>query len=45
MREDIQPLEELEVLKNKADNSCENCPDDTKVGIKKEKKKSHGRNR
>jgi len=45
MREEIQPLEELEALKNKADNSCENCPDDTKVGIKKEKKKSHGRNR
>jgi cell fate regulator YaaT (PSP1 superfamily) len=45
MRHDIQPLEELEALKKKADNSCENYPDNASVGMKKEKKKPYGRNR
>jgi len=45
LHQDIQPLEEMEALKNKADNSCENCPDDTKVGSKIAKKKLYGRRR
>ena len=45
LREDIHPLEELEALQKKADNSCENCPDDTSLGMKKGKKKPYGRNR
>jgi cell fate regulator YaaT (PSP1 superfamily) len=45
IREDIQPLEELEALKKKADDSCENCPDDTSVAMRKKKKKIYGRNR
>ncbi len=30
MQDELQPLEELEALKNKVDNSCENCPEDTR---------------
>ena len=45
LREDIQPLEELEALKNKADESCENCPDKKNVGMRKWKKKPYGRSR
>jgi len=43
--QDIQPLEELDALQKKAENSCENCPDDTSIGMKKGKKKPYGRNR
>ncbi len=45
MQEEIQPLEELEALKKKADDSCENCPEDIRLGIQKGKKKPHGRSR
>lgn len=45
MQEDLQPLEELEALKNKAESSCENCPELTRPVMKKEFKKSHGRRR
>jgi cell fate regulator YaaT (PSP1 superfamily) len=45
MPEDLQPLEELEALKKKADTSCENCPEDTQVEVKKGRKKLHGRPR
>ena len=45
MQQDIQPLEEMEALKNKADNSCENCPDEIKVGSKIANKKPYGRRR
>ncbi len=45
MHEDLQPLEELEALKIKADSSCENCPEDTRPEMKKGKKKPHGRPR
>lgn len=43
--QEIQPLDELEALKNKADNSSENYPDNHIAGNKKGKKKPHGRNR
>ncbi|MFZ0534741.1 MAG: regulatory iron-sulfur-containing complex subunit RicT [Anaerolineales bacterium] len=45
MQEDLQPLDELEALKKKADNSCENCPEDTRPVMKKGKKQFHGRPR
>jgi cell fate regulator YaaT (PSP1 superfamily) len=45
MQQDLQPLEELEALKKKADNSCENCPEDTRPVMKKGKKQPHGRPR
>jgi cell fate regulator YaaT (PSP1 superfamily) len=45
MQEELQPLEELEALKNKTDNSCDNCPEDTRPVMKKSKKKPHGRPR
>jgi cell fate regulator YaaT (PSP1 superfamily) len=44
-RQDVQPLEELDVLNKKAENSCENCPESTTVIIKKGKKKPYGRRR
>ncbi|MGE5122994.1 MAG: stage 0 sporulation family protein [Acidobacteriaceae bacterium] len=43
--QDIQPLEELEALKKKAESSCENCPEETRVGMNKTKKRPHGRRR
>lgn len=45
IQQDIQPLEELEALQKKAENSCETCPDDTRRGMSKGKKKPHGRSR
>jgi cell fate regulator YaaT (PSP1 superfamily) len=45
MRDEIQPLDELEALKKKADDSCENCPEEKQSGIQKGKKKPHGRPR
>jgi cell fate regulator YaaT (PSP1 superfamily) len=45
MQEDIQPLEELEALKKKADDSCENCPEERRPGMSKGKKKPYGRAR
>ena len=45
MVQELQPLEELEALKNKADSSCENCPEDTHSAVKKGKMKPHGRPR
>jgi cell fate regulator YaaT (PSP1 superfamily) len=44
MQEELQPLEELEALKKKADASCENCPEDTRpVDIRPEMRR--GRNK
>lgn len=43
--QDIQPLEELEALQKKVDNSCENSPNVISVGMKKQKKKPYGRDR
>jgi cell fate regulator YaaT (PSP1 superfamily) len=45
MLQDIQPLEELDALKKKAENSCENCPEDARMGMSKEKKRPHGSRR
>lgn len=45
MQHDIQPLEELEALKNKADDSCENCPEEKRPGVNIGKKKHYGRPR
>jgi cell fate regulator YaaT (PSP1 superfamily) len=50
MQQDLQPLEELEALKKKADDSCENCPEDIRPIDKRQelrsgKKKPHGRPR
>jgi len=45
LRQEIQPLEELDALQKKVDYSCENCPDDANLGMKKGKKKPYGRNR
>ncbi len=50
MQEELQPLEELEALQKKADNSCENCPEDTRPSanrpeMRRGKKKPHGRPR
>jgi len=45
MPQDIQPLEELEALKKKADDSCENCPEEKHPGVNIGKKKHYGRPR
>ncbi len=45
MLQDLQPLEELEALKSKADTSCDTCPEDTRPVMKKGKRKPHGRPR
>jgi cell fate regulator YaaT (PSP1 superfamily) len=45
LREDIQPLDELEALKKKADDSCENCPEDKRVIVNKGKRKPYARSR
>jgi cell fate regulator YaaT (PSP1 superfamily) len=45
LQQDIQPFEELDALVKKAENSCENCPDDTQSALKKGNKKPHGRPR
>ena len=50
LQQDLQPLEELEALKKKADGSCENCPEDTRPVVKQPdmrrgKKKPHARSR
>jgi cell fate regulator YaaT (PSP1 superfamily) len=42
MQEDLQPLEELEAFKKKADMPCENCPEETQFLVKKGKKKPRG---
>lgn len=44
-QQEIQPLEELDALIKKADDSCDNCSDTTAVGIKKRKKRPYGRRR
>jgi len=44
-RQDIQPLEELDALQKKVENTCEKCPEDSNVNMKKGKKKPYGRNR
>jgi len=41
--EELQPMEELEALQQKADSPCENCPDDTRPVMQKWKKRPHGR--
>ncbi len=43
MKEDIQPFDELEALKKKAEDSCENCPDQNQTGMNRGKKKPYGR--
>jgi cell fate regulator YaaT (PSP1 superfamily) len=50
MLEELQPLEELEALKKKADEPCENCPEEAKPVVKqfeprRGKKRPHGRPR
>lgn len=42
---EIQPLEELDALIKKADDSCDNCSEKPNAGIKKRKKKPYGRRR
>jgi cell fate regulator YaaT (PSP1 superfamily) len=44
-QQEIQPLEELEALMKKVDNSCDGCPEVTSLRIKKGKKKPYGRKR
>jgi hypothetical protein len=44
-QQDIQPFDELEALKKKADDSCENCPDEKHTGIDRGKRKPHGKPR
>jgi cell fate regulator YaaT (PSP1 superfamily) len=49
-QEELQPLEELEALKKKTDEPCENCPDDTRPAVKqfeprRGKKRPHARPR
>lgn len=43
LKEEIQPFEELEALKKKADDSCENCPEPMRPAKRKGKKKPHAR--
>jgi len=45
LKEEIQPQEELEALMNKADDSCENCPDEKRQVIPREKRKPYGKSR
>jgi cell fate regulator YaaT (PSP1 superfamily) len=45
LQQDIQPLEELEALKRKADESCENCPEEKHAGMNKGRRKPHDRSR
>jgi cell fate regulator YaaT (PSP1 superfamily) len=45
LKEDIQPLEEMEALMKKADESCENCPDEKRKVIPREKRKPYGKPR
>jgi hypothetical protein len=50
MQEELQPLEELEALKKKTGEPCENCPEETKPVVKqftprRGKKKPHDRPR
>jgi cell fate regulator YaaT (PSP1 superfamily) len=45
MQDELQPLEELEALKNKADESCNNCPDEKNNVLKRGKKPPYGRSR
>ncbi len=40
---DIQPAEEFEALKKKADENCENCPEPTKPPMNTGKRRPHGR--
>lgn len=45
MHDELQPMEELDALKKKIDNSCDTCPAETRAVSKKAKKKPHGRPR
>jgi cell fate regulator YaaT (PSP1 superfamily) len=45
LQQDLQPLEEYEALKDKADNSCENCPEEKRPRMKKGKRRPHARPR
>jgi hypothetical protein len=50
MQEELQPLEELEALKKKTGEPCENCPEETRPVVKqfeprRGKKRPHGRPR
>jgi cell fate regulator YaaT (PSP1 superfamily) len=50
MQDELQPFEELEALKKKADENCENCPEETKPvvtrpEVRKGKKRPHGKPR
>jgi cell fate regulator YaaT (PSP1 superfamily) len=49
-QDELQPMEELEALQNKAAGNCENCPDDTRpapgrVEARRGKRRPHARNR
>jgi cell fate regulator YaaT (PSP1 superfamily) len=49
-QDELQPLEELEALKKKSGEPCENCPEDTRPVVKqfeprRGKKRQHGRPR
>jgi cell fate regulator YaaT (PSP1 superfamily) len=45
IHQDVQPLEELEVMKKKTETPCENCPEVVGITGKKAKRKQHGRAR
>ena len=45
MHDELQPMEDLDALKKKVDNSCDTCPAETRAVSKKAKKKPHGRPR
>jgi cell fate regulator YaaT (PSP1 superfamily) len=45
IQQDLQPLEEYEALKTKADESCVGCPEPTRPVSKKGKRRPHGRPR
>jgi cell fate regulator YaaT (PSP1 superfamily) len=50
MQDELQPLDELEALKKKSGEPCENCPEDTRPAVKhfeprRGKKRPHGRPR
>jgi cell fate regulator YaaT (PSP1 superfamily) len=45
LQQDLQPMDEYETLKQKADDSCENCPEDKRLIMKKGKRRPHARSR
>jgi cell fate regulator YaaT (PSP1 superfamily) len=45
IQQDLQPLEEYQALKAKADESCEGCPENKRPASKKGKRRPYGRPR